>query len=71
MGLCYIASLYCSMFVIHFVPETPPYLASKGKYHKAQEVLMFLRGDADEAEKEMTEVGKSGAKACRTASQQP
>ena len=44
------------MCVIHFAPETPPYLASKGKYHKAQEVLVLLRGAADEAEKEMTQV---------------
>ncbi|KAF6213048.1 hypothetical protein GE061_010762 [Apolygus lucorum] len=48
-----------SMFVIHFAPETPPYLASKGQYHKAQEVLVLLRGNADEAEKEMTQVLQS------------
>ncbi|BES92757.1 Sugar (and other) transporter [Nesidiocoris tenuis] len=48
-----------SMFIIYFLPESPPYLASKGKYHKAQDVLTFLRGSADEAEKEMTQVLQS------------
>lgn len=42
-----------SLILISLSPETPPYLASRGKYSECRKSFRWLRGYDDEAEKEL------------------
>ncbi|KAL1123359.1 hypothetical protein AAG570_002444 [Ranatra chinensis] len=48
-----------SFSVIHLLPETPAWLASKRRTSQARDVLVKLRGTREEAEREMTQVLQS------------
>lgn len=47
------ALLYVGM---HFVPKSPRWLAAKGRYDEAREVLVEIRADPQQAEKEMKDI---------------
>lgn len=58
----HIASIVCavtaafSFVIIYFLPETPPWLASKGRNKKAGEALVRLRKTKEAAEKELKQL---------------
>ncbi|XP_066905316.1 facilitated trehalose transporter Tret1 isoform X1 [Halyomorpha halys] len=45
-----------SFFIIYFLPETPPWLASKAKFSRASDTLLLLRGSKEAAEAEMRQI---------------
>ncbi|CAG9570337.1 unnamed protein product [Danaus chrysippus] len=48
-GSCYVLSL----ILISLTPETPPYLASIGKFDECRKTFRWFRGDDDESEREL------------------
>ncbi|CAK1546735.1 unnamed protein product [Leptosia nina] len=48
-GSCYAISL----LLVSLTPETPPYLATKGKFEECKKSFRWLRGFDDESEKEL------------------
>ncbi|XP_023945773.2 facilitated trehalose transporter Tret1 [Bicyclus anynana] len=48
-GSCYVISL----ILISLSPETPPYLASRGKFNECRKSFRWLRGYGDDSEKEL------------------
>lgn len=46
------------LIMIWFIPETPKFLLGKGKLHKAQKSLQWLRGDKTDIESEFADLQK-------------
>lgn len=71
----HLASIVCavtaviSFALIYFLPETPPWLVSKGKVERARATLIKLRGSKEIAEKELTQILQSidtkGSHSCK------